>query len=240
MWPGARMEVVPSSSMPALSTAWGTTPPPLRTTQSFQAETPLTLPALQSNLTTYSSEPILTQASTGQRARAKSSSMSSRPFHTSARGSVPICRLRYATGNGAPLGCNALLSTNVCVPVWWQPYIIWAEVIDGCPFACAEGYYGTTYLETDPKCTAICPAGHMCPEGSGAPTPCAENTYQDSTGAALCKQCPTFSVTSGRNSTSLGDCKCQQVWILDACACACACACSSPRSRLSAGHLHGH
>lgn len=78
---------------------------------------------------------------------------------------------------------------------------------DEC-LACTAGYYctgGTTKKYPGSLSThkgTICPAGHYCPQSSGAPQACPKGTYRADTGATSvddCIRCPdnTFSAEAG-------------------------------------------
>ena len=67
---------------------------------------------------------------------------------------------------------------------------------------CLEGYYcpsGTV----NPTSTAslLCPMGNRCPEGSWAPEPCPQGSYQDEEGKKDCKVCPAGSYCGALNGT---------------------------------------
>ena len=44
-------------------------------------------------------------------------------------------------------------------------------------------------LSSNNSVNALCPAGSYCPEGSGAPTPCPEGTYDNTQGLYNVSQC---------------------------------------------------
>jgi hypothetical protein len=78
---------------------------------------------------------------------------------------------------------------------------------------CNEGYWckrGSPF--TQPSCDGsanclsnygVCPVGHYCPLGTDDPIPCADGTYMDETGAAVCKVCPAGRKCSSAVRTDL-------------------------------------
>ena len=61
---------------------------------------------------------------------------------------------------------------------------------------CEAGYFCSSGVNTSEPAFAftgiggICPEGHSCPQGSGAPVPCVPGTYSNSTGQSECSICP--------------------------------------------------
>jgi hypothetical protein len=54
--------------------------------------------------------------------------------------------------------------------------------VAGAKFKCPPGVYGSTPGLTSALCTAACPKGHYCPEGSPLPQECPAGTYGASSG----------------------------------------------------------
>ena len=81
----------------------------------------------------------------------------------------------------------------------------------GCRYKCDAGTYGDSYDLGEGTCTASCPPGHQCPQGSGAPIPCPQDTYASGSGSSSCTTCPAFSTTtSTTGATSIEECGCVQ------------------------------
>ena len=67
------------------------------------------------------------------------------------------------------------------------------DLHDTCPLNCSAGYYGNSTepypAPYDGSCSGVCPRGHRCPEGTGAPLPCEEGTFASDAGSAVCSDC---------------------------------------------------
>ena len=68
-------------------------------------------------------------------------------------------------------------------------------LIPRLPLACSAGFYGVAGEPYNPSfqrsatCTAPCPRGHYCPEGSIEPIPCRPGTFNPSLGGTAIESC---------------------------------------------------
>ena len=71
---------------------------------------------------------------------------------------------------------------------------------------CDPGYFcleGSPTRRPNATYGGICPPGFHCPEGSSFPQPCDPGTYNNASGQATCKDCPSGFYCSGNTTTPL-------------------------------------